>query len=109
MAEIHTVSTGIMEQFSVYGTGAVDMLEYSGRTRNTCCLKKGRSIAIFRLFGTYEPERKDEEIAYGLVKPVASFNQLLVKAALWPPAYFPGTRTKPFFLWLSMEDHTEGT
>ncbi|XGW11862.1 hypothetical protein V3C99_012937 [Haemonchus contortus] len=110
--------------------------------RNAYCIDRnyGGTLIIWdRLFGTYEPERKDEEIAYGLVTPVASFNQLWcqffefkaigydkgqmrnekneeifpgwwnkVKAALWPPGYFPGVRTKPFFLWLCMEDNTEG-
>ncbi|KAK5984940.1 Alkylglycerol monooxygenase [Trichostrongylus colubriformis] len=110
--------------------------------RNPYCIDRnygGVFIIWDRLFGTYEPERKDEEIVYGLVKPVASFNQLWcqffsfkaigydkgqmrkekneeifpgvwnkIKAALWPPAYFPGMRTKPFFLWLCMEDNTEG-
>ncbi|KAK5977495.1 hypothetical protein GCK32_002201 [Trichostrongylus colubriformis] len=110
--------------------------------RNPYCIDRnygGVLIIWDRLFGTYEPERKDEEIAYGLVTPVASFNQLWcqffefkaigydkgqmrnekneeifpgvwnkVKAALWPPGYFPGVRTKPFFLWLCMEDNTEG-
>ncbi|KAK5964606.1 Alkylglycerol monooxygenase [Trichostrongylus colubriformis] len=110
--------------------------------RNPYCIDRNYG-AIFiiwdRLFGTYEPERKDEEIVYGLVKPVASFNQLWcqlfpfkaigydkgqmrnekneeifpgvwnkIKAALLPPAYFPGMRTKPFFFWLCMEDNTEG-
>ncbi|KAK6054910.1 hypothetical protein COOONC_07586 [Cooperia oncophora] len=110
--------------------------------RNPYCIDRnyGGTLIIWdRLFGTYEPERKDEEIAYGLVTPVASFNQLWcqffefkalgydkgqmrnekneevfpgvwnkVKAALWPPGYFPGVRTKPFFLWLCMYDNTEG-
>ncbi|KAK5981806.1 hypothetical protein GCK32_000331 [Trichostrongylus colubriformis] len=110
--------------------------------RNPYCIDRnygGVLIIWDRLFGTYAPERKDEEIAYGLVKPVASFNQIWcqffpfkaigydkgqmrsekneeifpgvrnkIKAALWPPAYFPGMRTKPFFLWLCMEDNTEG-
>uniref|UniRef100_A0A0K0CV25 CUB domain-containing protein n=1 Tax=Angiostrongylus cantonensis TaxID=6313 RepID=A0A0K0CV25_ANGCA len=31
-----------------------------------------------------------------------------VKAALWPPGYFPGMQTKNFFLWLYMKDSTEG-
>lgn len=30
----------------------------------------------YRLFGTYVKEKPDEEIAYGLVTPVASFDQL---------------------------------
>ncbi|KAK6060883.1 hypothetical protein COOONC_01454, partial [Cooperia oncophora] len=110
--------------------------------RNPYCIDKnygGVLIIWDRLFGTYEPERKEEEIAYGLVTPVASFNQLWcqffafkvfgydkgqlrkenneeffpgtwnkVKAAFWPPAYFPGMRTKRFFLWFCMEDNTEG-
>ncbi|VDK74878.1 unnamed protein product [Anisakis simplex] len=31
-----------------------------------------------------------------------------VKAALYPPGYFIGSRTKQFFLWRSMVDATEG-
>ncbi|KAK6042849.1 hypothetical protein COOONC_19646 [Cooperia oncophora] len=91
--------------------------------RNPYCIDRnyGAVFSVWdRLFGTYEPERKNEEIAYGLVKPVASFDEMWcqasiqminfsqVKAALYPPAYFPGMRTKWFFLWLSMEDHTAG-
>ncbi|KAK6040583.1 fatty acid hydroxylase family protein, partial [Cooperia oncophora] len=108
--------------------------------RNPYCIDKnygGVLIIWDRLFGTYEPERKEEEIAYGLVTPVGSFNQMWflrikvigydkgqmrnekneelfpgtwnkVGAALWPPAYFPGMRTKQFFLWFCMEDSTEG-
>ncbi|PIO72822.1 Ion channel [Teladorsagia circumcincta] len=47
--------------------------------RNPYCIDRnyGGTLIIWdRLFGTYEPERKGEEIAYGLVTPVASFNQL---------------------------------
>ncbi|VDM56403.1 unnamed protein product [Angiostrongylus costaricensis] len=93
--------------------------------RNPYCIDKnyGGTLIIWdRLFGTYEPERRDEEIAYGLVTPVASFSQIWwaskiqshqeiefqVKAALWPPGYFPGMQTKNFFLWLCMKDSTEG-
>lgn len=110
--------------------------------RNPYCIDRnyGGTLIIWdRLFGTYEPEHKGEKIAYGLVTPVASFNQLWcqffefkalgydkgqmrdengkeifpgtwnkVKAALWPPGYFPGVKTKPFFVWRYMEDNTEG-
>ena len=38
-------------------------------------LDKG-SYFQFRLFGTYAAERKDEELAYGLVDPINSFDQL---------------------------------
>ncbi|KAK6038659.1 hypothetical protein COOONC_23836 [Cooperia oncophora] len=31
-----------------------------------------------------------------------------VKAIFWPAAYLPGMKTKQFFLWRSMVDHTEG-
>ncbi|KAE9415272.1 hypothetical protein Angca_008435, partial [Angiostrongylus cantonensis] len=47
--------------------------------RNPYCIDKnyGGTLIIWdRLFGTYQPERRDEEIAYGLVTPVASFNQI---------------------------------
>ncbi|CAJ0608584.1 unnamed protein product [Cylicocyclus nassatus] len=110
--------------------------------RNPYCIDRnyGGTLIIWdRLFGTYEPERKGEEIAYGLVTPVASFDQLWcqffefkalgydkgqmkdesgreifpgfwnkIKAALWPPGYFPGVKTKYFFSWLCMADNTEG-
>ncbi|KAK6734093.1 hypothetical protein RB195_017706 [Necator americanus] len=110
--------------------------------RNPYCIDRnyGGTLIIWdRLFGTYEPEHKDEEIVYGLVTPVASFNQLWcqffefkalgydkgqmrdengkeifpglwnkVKAALWPPGYFPGVKTKYFFMWLCLDDNTDG-
>ncbi|EYC16888.1 hypothetical protein Y032_0032g2549 [Ancylostoma ceylanicum] len=110
--------------------------------RNPYCIDRnyGGTLIIWdRLFGTYEAERRDEEIAYGLVTPVASFNQLWcqffefkalgydkgqmrdengkeifpglwnkIKAALWPPGYFPGVKTNYFFMWLYMDDNTEG-
>ncbi|VDM82177.1 unnamed protein product [Strongylus vulgaris] len=47
--------------------------------RNPYCIDRnyGGTLIIWdRLFGTYEAERKGEEIAYGLVTPVASFDQL---------------------------------
>ncbi|KAK6055096.1 fatty acid hydroxylase family protein [Cooperia oncophora] len=110
--------------------------------RNPYCIDRnygGVFIIWDRLFGTYAAERMDEEIAFGLVTPVKSFNVLWceffefkamgydkgqmrnekneevfpglwnkVKAALWPPAYLPGMKTKPFFLWLCLKDHTDG-
>ncbi|VDL74559.1 unnamed protein product [Nippostrongylus brasiliensis] len=47
--------------------------------RNPYCIDRnyGGTLIIWdRLFGTYEAERNGEEIAYGLVTPVATFNQL---------------------------------
>ncbi|KAK6060373.1 hypothetical protein COOONC_01966, partial [Cooperia oncophora] len=111
------------------------------RGRQACTLKKQEHLLFYRIFGTYEPERKGEEIEYGLVKPVNTFdtncdNHLFselkaltygrgqlrneeneemfpgvwnkVKAAFLPPAYVPGMRTKWFFLWISLEDNTDG-
>ncbi|KAK6039149.1 hypothetical protein COOONC_23346, partial [Cooperia oncophora] len=109
------------------------------RGRQACTLKKQEHLLFYRIFGTYEPERKGEEIEYGLVKPVNTFDQLYnqfselkaltygrgqlrneeneemfpgvwnkVKAAFLPPAYVPGMRTKWFFLWISLEDNTDG-
>ncbi|KAK6046684.1 fatty acid hydroxylase family protein [Cooperia oncophora] len=97
------------------------------------------AYSFTRLFGTYAAERMDEEIAFGLVTPVKSFDLMWceffefkamgydkgqmrneeneeifpgswnkMKAALWPPAYLPGMKTKRFFLWLSLQDHTDG-
>ncbi|KAK6058713.1 hypothetical protein COOONC_03713 [Cooperia oncophora] len=43
---------------------------------------------------------KNEELFPGVLNKV--------KATFWPPAYFPGMRTKQFFFWRSMKDHTEG-
>ncbi|WKX95517.1 hypothetical protein Q1695_012180 [Nippostrongylus brasiliensis] len=110
--------------------------------RNPYCIDRnyGGTLIIWdRLFGTYEAERNGEEIAYGLVTPVATFNQLWcqffefkaigydkgqmkdekgeeifpglwnkIRAALWPPGYFPGVETSPFFIWLCLKDNTEG-
>ncbi|KAK6060376.1 fatty acid hydroxylase family protein [Cooperia oncophora] len=110
--------------------------------RNPYCVDRnygGVFIIWDRLFGTYAAERMDEEIAFGLVTPVKSFDVMWceffefkamgydkgqmrneeneeifpgswnkMKAALWPPAYLPGMKTKPFFLWLSLQDHTDG-
>ncbi|PAV79319.1 hypothetical protein WR25_26192 [Diploscapter pachys] len=47
--------------------------------RNPYCIDRnygGVLIIWDRLFGTYAAERKDEELAYGLVDPVNSFDQL---------------------------------
>ncbi|PAV86319.1 hypothetical protein WR25_14641 [Diploscapter pachys] len=47
--------------------------------RNPYCIDRnyGGTLIIWdRLFGTYAAERPDEQIAYGLVTPVASFDQL---------------------------------
>ncbi|KAK6038622.1 fatty acid hydroxylase family protein [Cooperia oncophora] len=47
--------------------------------RNPYCIDRnyGTTLIIWdRIFGTYERERKDEEIVYGLVKPVNTFDQL---------------------------------
>ncbi|KAK6046683.1 hypothetical protein COOONC_15811, partial [Cooperia oncophora] len=106
------------------------------RGRQACTLKKQEHLLFYRIFGTYEPERKGEEIEYGLVKPVNTFDQLYnqffeLKAltygrgqlrneeneemfpGVWNKplscaAYVPGMRTKWFFLWLSLEDNTDG-
>lgn len=44
----------------------------------------GGVLVIFdRLFGTYVPERDDEPCIYGLVKPVRSYNPLVVEFAQW--------------------------
>ena len=59
--------------------------------RNPYCIDKnyGGTLIIWdRLFGTFAAERDDEEIAYGLVHPVASFDQLwaqsfIFKYSLW--------------------------
>ncbi|CAJ0589740.1 unnamed protein product [Cylicocyclus nassatus] len=108
--------------------------------RNPYCIDRNYGAVLIiwdRLFGTYEPERKDEKIAYGLVKPIASFDPLgfqffevkalydrgqtrdqmgkeiftgfwnKVKAAFLPPGYFPGVKTKRFLMWLYKADNTE--
>ncbi|KAK6053589.1 hypothetical protein COOONC_08907, partial [Cooperia oncophora] len=53
--------------------------------RNPYCIDRnyGAVFSVWdRLFGTYEPERKNEEIAYGLVKPVASFDEMWCQASI---------------------------
>ncbi|KAK6038048.1 hypothetical protein COOONC_24446 [Cooperia oncophora] len=47
-----------------------------------------------------DAKRENEEVFPGVLNKV--------KATFWPPAYFPGMRTKQFFFWRSMKDHTEG-
>ncbi|KIH62709.1 hypothetical protein ANCDUO_07003 [Ancylostoma duodenale] len=73
-----------------------------------------KELGSCRLFGTYKPEREDrlgydkgqvrdengKEIFPGL------WNK--VEAAFRPPGYFPGVKTKYFFMWLYMDDNTEG-
>lgn len=50
--------------------------------RNPYCIDKnyaGVFIVWDRMFGTFEAERKDEKVAYGLVHPLASFNPIHVQ------------------------------
>ncbi|VDK65578.1 unnamed protein product [Cylicostephanus goldi] len=47
--------------------------------RNPYCIDRNYGAVFIiwdRLFGTYASEREGEKIAYGLVKPVATFDQL---------------------------------
>ena len=50
--------------------------------RNPYCIDKnyaGVLIIWDRLFGTFEAEKKDEQIAYGLVHPVGSFDPIYIQ------------------------------
>ena len=49
---------------------------------NKFCLDKnyGAWLIIWdRMFGTFQEEKEDEEIVYGLVEPVQSFNPLYLQ------------------------------
>ena len=50
--------------------------------RNPYCIDKnyaGVLIIWDRMFGTFAPERKSEELAYGLVHPVETFDPLTLQ------------------------------
>lgn len=50
--------------------------------RNPYCIDKnyaGVLIIWDRMFGTFESEKKDEQIAYGLVHPVNSFDPIYIQ------------------------------
>ncbi|KAK6011765.1 hypothetical protein OSTOST_23139, partial [Ostertagia ostertagi] len=62
------------------------------------------------MFGTFEAERKDDPPIYGLVHNENTFDQiyLQIKAALYPPGWFPGVPVQPFFHWMSLVDTAYG-
>ncbi|VDL74573.1 unnamed protein product [Nippostrongylus brasiliensis] len=81
--------------------------------RNPYCIDKnygGVFIIWDKMFGTFEAERKDDPPIYGLVHNENTFDQiyLQIKAALYPPGWFPGVPVIPFFHWMSLEDTAYG-
>lgn len=55
----------------------------SAFVKKRCFRNYGGTLIIWdRLFGTYVPEKQDEEIAYGLVTNVKTFDQLYCQVSL---------------------------
>ena len=58
--------------------------QYSGS--NKFCLDKNYAAWLIiwdRMFGTFQEKKEDEEIVYGLVDQVQSFNPLYLQVCIW--------------------------
>ena len=92
-----TLAINLLYQFWIHATWIpkLGVLEYvlntpsAHRVHHACNLdyldaNYGGVLIVFdRLFGTYRAEREDLPCVYGLVKPVTSYNPLVVEFAPW--------------------------
>lgn len=97
MVVIATLAINLLYQFWIHATWIpkLGVLEYvlntpsAHRVHHACNLdyldaNYGGVLIVFdRLFGTYRAERDDLPCVYGLVKPVTSYNPLVVEFGPW--------------------------